>query len=53
MKMNQLIISLVVGIIMFFIVFYIGKTTFLPALFCGLIGFGCNVFISWQANRNN
>lgn len=53
MKINQWIISLVVGIVIFFIAFYIGKTPFLPALFCGLIGFGCNVFVSWNANRNN
>ncbi len=51
--MNQLIISLVVGIMIFLVVFYIGKTTILPALFCGLIGFACNVLNSWNANRNN
>ncbi|MFG0934835.1 hypothetical protein ACF91D_29695 [Staphylococcus sp. 231237_7MaSpsaltlick] len=53
MKMNQWIISLVVGVLMFLVVFYIGQTTFLPALLCGLIGFVCNVLIGWNANRNN
>ncbi|MCO4353935.1 hypothetical protein MTR00_11905 [Staphylococcus agnetis] len=53
MKMNQWIISLVIGILMFLAVFYIGKATFLPALFCGVLGFVCNAFVSWNANRNN
>lgn len=53
MKMNQWIISLVVGVLMFLVVFYIGQTTFLPALFSGLIGFVFNVLIGWNSNRNN
>ncbi|MCE5155035.1 hypothetical protein KJB58_11300 [Staphylococcus hyicus] len=53
MKMNQWIISIVVGILIFLAAFYIGQTTFLPALFCGFLGFVCNVFVSWNANRNN
>ena len=53
MKMNQWIISLVVGILMFLVVFYVGQTTFLRALFCGLIGFICNILIVWNAKRYN
>ncbi|MBV5190752.1 hypothetical protein [Staphylococcus chromogenes] len=53
MKTNQWIISLVVEILIFLAIFYIWQTTFLPALFCGLIGFVCNAFIGWNANRNN
>ncbi|HDD0942711.1 TPA: hypothetical protein O9783_002749 [Staphylococcus aureus] len=53
MKISQWIISLVVGILMFLAVFYIGQTTFLPALFCGFLGFVCNVFVGWDAKRNN
>ena len=51
MKMSQWIISLVVGILMFLSVFYIGQSAFLPALFCGLLGFVCNVFVCWDAKR--
>lgn len=53
MKTNQWIISFVVSILMFLVVFYIGKTAFLPSLFCGLIGFVCSVLIGWNSNRNN
>ena len=53
MKISQWIISLVVGILIFLAVFYIGQTTFLRVLICGLIGFVYNILIVWNAKRYN
>lgn len=44
MTVSQWIISIVVGVLIFLIAFYIGKTTLSLALLCGFIGLLGNVF---------
>ncbi|GAA6826787.1 hypothetical protein HpBTM60_36200 [Helicobacter pylori] len=53
MTVSQWIISIVVGVLIFLIAFYIGKTTLILALLCGFIGLLGNVFVAWnQKNKN-
>lgn len=51
MKLSSFIISLVTGILMFLIVFYMGNNSFSVALFCGILGFIGNMLIGWNAKR--
>ena len=50
MKISQWIISLVVGILIFLVVF-IGDNSFSVALLCGVVGFIGNALIGWNARR--
>lgn len=52
MNLEQWIISIVVGILMFLIVFYVGQSTLLPSLLCAIIGFLGNIYVSIKANKN-
>lgn len=52
MSLEQGIISLVVGVLIFLIVFYIGQASVLPSLFCGIIACVSNIFVSLKANQN-
>ncbi|GGG90698.1 MULTISPECIES: hypothetical protein [Staphylococcus] len=51
MKISQWIISLVVGILIFLVVFFIGDNSFSVALLCGVVGFIGNALIGWNARR--
>lgn len=51
MNLSSFIISLITGILMFLVVFYMGESSFSVALFCGIFGFICNVLIGWNAKR--
>lgn len=51
MNLSSFIISLITGILIFSVVFYMGDHSFFVALFCGVVGFISNVLIGWNAKR--
>ena len=51
MNLASFIISLITGILMFLVVFYMGDNSFSVVLFCGIFGFISNVLIGWNAKR--
>lgn len=51
MNLSSFIISLITGILMFLVAFYMGNNSFSVALFCGIFGSVCNVLIGWNAKR--
>lgn len=51
MNLGSFIISLITGVLMFLVVYYMGDNSFSVALFCGFFGFICNVLIGWNAKR--
>lgn len=53
MTTSQWIISIVVGVLIFLIAYYVGQTTFLLALLCGVIGLLGNFFVVWQQKNKN
>jgi hypothetical protein len=53
MATSQWIISSVVGVFIFLIAYYVGQTTFLLALLCGVIELLGNIFVVWQQKFKN
>ena len=51
MKISQWIISLIVEILMFLVVFFIGDNSFSVPLLCGVVGFIGNALIGWNTRR--
>lgn len=51
MKLSSFIISLITGILMFLVTFYVGDNSFSVALIIGIMGFIGNVLIGWDAKR--
>ncbi|WP_182318042.1 hypothetical protein [Staphylococcus coagulans] len=51
MKLEQWIISLITGVLIFLIGLFIGHMTFLPALFNGFIGFLGIAIVSARSSK--